>query len=117
MQAVSISFVPLFRNVERTPPDGVCIHLSLLPGSMQVRTPPNHKLPHTPLTGVEAVSVVNERCGVPSASRCLATKDRLPAIAVARPLVQDQSPREVTNIHDLGNRVADQGPLDPRGPI
>jgi hypothetical protein len=112
MQTVSISFVPLFRNLDRTPPDGVRIHLFRSGQCWFERLPSGDTLVYTivrvytsertvretPLAGIEAVALVDEGSGVPLASLGFAAENRLPSIAVARPLVQDKNPSEVSNI-------------------
>jgi hypothetical protein len=114
MQAVSISFVPLFRNRGRTPPDGVRVHL-LCPGQSGFeRLPSRDTLVHTvvcvhpsqgiigetPLAGIEAVALVDEACCISLTSLFLPVENSLPSAAVARPLVQDKNPRKVLNIEN-----------------
>ena len=134
IQTVSISFVPLFRNLGSTPPDGVRIHLfcsgqcwfeclpsrdTLVYTIVRVYTS-ERTVRETPLAGIEAVALVDEGCVVALASQGLATEDRLPSIAVARPLVQDKNPREVLNISEPSPaaRVASsrKSCLDSRSP-
>src|ERR1700727_1086530 len=69
MQTVSISFVPLFRDLDRAPPNGVRIHLfcsgqcwfeCVPPGDTLVYTivrvyPSERTVRKTPLAGIEAV--------------------------------------------------------------
>src|SRR5271169_3454130 len=112
MQTVSISFVPLFRNLGRTTPDGVRIHLFCSGQCWFECLPSRHTLVYTivrvyasertvresPFAGIEAVPLVDEGSVVSVASQGLATEDRLSSIAVARPLVEDQNPSEVLNI-------------------
>jgi hypothetical protein len=112
MQAVSISFVPLFRDRGRTPPDGVRIHL-FCSGQYRFECfPSRDTLVHTivcvyaskgkvrkrPLAGVEAVALVDESSVVSAAAPGFAADDCLPSIAVASPLVQNKNPREVPNV-------------------
>src|SRR5205807_3809137 len=96
IQSVSILFVPLFRNLGSTPPDGVRIHLFYSGQCGFECLPPRDTLVHAvvcvypsqgivreaPLAGVEAVSLVNERCGVSLASLCFAEEDCLASIAI-----------------------------------
>jgi hypothetical protein len=114
LQTVSISFVPLFRNLGRTPPDGVGIHLFCSGQCWFECLPATDTLVHTivrvytsertvretPFTAIETVALIDEGSVVALASQGLATEDRLPPIAVARPLVQHKNSHEVTNIHD-----------------
>src|SRR5208282_4388642 len=62
----------------------------------------------TPLAGIETVALVDEGGEVALASQGFATEDRLSSIGVARPLVQDKNPGEVTNIHDSLKQLARQ---------
>jgi hypothetical protein len=114
MQTVSISFVPLLRDLSRTPPHGVRIHLFCSGQCWFECLPSRHTLVYTivrvyasertvresPFAGIEAVALVDEGSVVSVASQGLATEDCLPPIAVARPLVEHKNSREVTNIHD-----------------
>src|ERR1700692_3692165 len=111
---VSISFVPLFRNRGRTPPNGVSIHLFGPTERRLKRVPFHHSLVDTvvrvyttqwivrerPLAGTEAVALVDEDCRISLTSLFLPVEDSLPSVAVARPLVQDKGPGEVSNIDD-----------------
>src|SRR5580704_602066 len=112
IQTVSISFVPLFRDLGRASPDGVSIHL-FSPTECRLKSLPSH---HTfvnavvrvcaskgrvwkrPLAGIEAVALVNKGCSVSMASLRFPKEDCLSAVAVARPLVQNKNPGEVLNI-------------------
>src|ERR1700733_3545145 len=120
MQTVSISFVPLFRNLNRTMPDGVRIHL-LCSGQCWFESLPSRDtlvytivrvytsertVRETPLAGIEAVALVDKGSVEALASQGLAIEDRLPPIAVARPLVQHQDPSEVGDIKDSLKQLA-----------
>jgi len=122
MQAVSISFVPLFGDIGSTPPNGVSIHLFGPTERRLKRLPSHHTLVYTvvrvyasqgivweaPFTGIEAVPLIDEGCVVALAPQDLAAEDCLPSIAVARPLVQNENPREVSNIDDSLKQLAGQ---------
>lgn len=122
MQAVSISFVPLFRNLNRTPPDCVRIHLfcsgqcwfdclpsrdTLVYTIVRVDTS-ERTIRETPLAGIETVALVDEGSVVALASQGLATEDRLSPITVARPFIQDKNSREVLNIKNSLQQLARQ---------
>jgi hypothetical protein len=111
IQAVSISFVPLFGDISSTPPNGVSIHL-FGPSERRLELLPSHDtlvytvvrvytsqgiVRETPFAGIEAVALINEGCGV-SLPCWRFLEDCLPSIAVARPLVQDKNSREVPNV-------------------
>src|SRR5208337_172441 len=95
-QTVSISFVPLFRNRGRTPPDGVRIHL-FCSGQCWFEYLPSHDalvntivrvytsertIRETPLAGIETVALVDEGSVVALGSQVLATENRLSSITV-----------------------------------
>jgi hypothetical protein len=112
IQTVSISFVLLFRNLGRTTPDSVRIHLfcsgqggfeylpsrdTLVYTIVRVYTS-ERTIRETPLAGIETVALVDEGSVVALASQDLAKKDRLSPITVARPVVKDKDTRKVTSI-------------------
>src|ERR1700721_684134 len=122
MQTISISFIPLFGNLGRTPPDPVHIRLfcsgqygfeclpsrDTLVNAVVCVHPSQRIIGETPLAGIEAVALVDEDCCISLTSLFLSVEDSLPSVAVACPLVQDKNPREVVNIDDSLKQFARQ---------
>ena len=90
LQTGPVPLVPLFRNLGRTPPDGVLIHL-LCPGQCGFECLPSRDtlvdaivrvdaaqriVWEAPFAGIKAVPLVNEGCGVSLASWRFPTEDR-----------------------------------------
>src|SRR5579864_4333563 len=111
LQTVSIPFVPLFGNIGGALPNGVSIHLFGSTECRLKRLPSHDTLVNTvvrvcapqgrvgkrPLAGIEAVALVNKCYGVSLPSPPF-RENRLPSVAVARPLIQNKDPGEIAKI-------------------
>src|SRR5581483_10123261 len=115
-----IPLIPLFGSLRRAPPDGIYICL-LCPAECWLEGfPPCDSFVHAvvrmcpaqrgvrkcPLTGIETVTLVNERCAISAASGHLTREDGLPPIGIARPLVQHQHAGKVCQIRNSGQQFA-----------
>jgi hypothetical protein len=111
LQTDPVSLIPLFGNPGSALPNAVSIHLFGSTERRLKRFPSRDTLVHivvcvhpsqgiigeTPFAGIEAIPLVTEGCGVSLLSPRF-REDCLPSVAVARPLVQDKDPCEVTKI-------------------
>jgi len=114
-QADTVSLVPLLWNVGRKLPNSSLVHRLCSRQCRFERFPARNRFVHAvvrvdatqgkvgkrPLAGIEAAPLVNERRRVLSASRRPAAEDRLPTVAVARPLIEHKNSGKAGDIPDM----------------